>query len=52
MAAKEGMRTIFGLYRQILRAHYKQLPVPMRVLGDGHVPHPKPQVLEPITLGA
>lgn len=36
MASKEGLKTILGLYRQILRAHYKQLPTPMRSLGDGY----------------
>ena len=36
MANKEGVKTILGLYRQILRAHYKQLPTPMRILGDGY----------------
>ena len=30
------MAPILGLYRQILRAHYQQLPTPMRVLGDGY----------------
>lgn len=35
-ASGEGVRTILGLYRQILRAHYKQLPAPMRLLGDGY----------------
>lgn len=35
-AGKEGVKTVLGLYRQILRAHYKQLPTPMRILGDGY----------------
>ena len=36
MAAAEGAGVILGLYRQILRAHQRQLPAPMRVLGDGY----------------
>ena len=32
----EAARPIVSLYRQILRAHYKCLPPPMRVLGDGY----------------
>jgi len=35
-ATREAMAPILGLYRQILRAHYQQLPTPMRVLGDGY----------------
>jgi hypothetical protein len=35
-ATRKAMAPILGLYRQILRAHYQQLPTPMRVLGDGY----------------
>mmetsp|Transcript_5040 Transcript_5040/g.12815 ORF Transcript_5040/g.12815 Transcript_5040/m.12815 type:complete len:144 (-) Transcript_5040:47-478(-) len=34
--AKEGVVAILGLYRQIMRAHYKQLPTPLRTLGDSY----------------
>ena len=36
MSAKEGVRPILALYRGILRAHYRRLPTPMRVLGDSY----------------
>ena len=35
-STRKAMAPILGLYRQILRAHYQQLPTPMRVLGDGY----------------
>ena len=44
---KEGLKTILGLYRQILRAHYKQLPAPMRILGDGYARDEFRRHLEP-----
>lgn len=36
MASQSGLKSVLSLYRQILRAHVKQLPPPMRVLGDGY----------------
>mgnify|MGYP001170163945 CR=1 FL=1 len=36
MASQKGLPSVLALYRQILRAHRKQLPPPMRVLGDGY----------------
>lgn len=35
-AAKEAVRPILALYREILRAHLKLLPPPMRSLGDAY----------------
>ena len=32
----EAAKPIVSLYRQILRAHARNLPPPMRVLGDGY----------------
>ena len=32
----EAAKPIVSLYRQILRAHYRNLPPPMRVLGGGY----------------